>query len=150
MKRTKIWGWALAVGLGLMLTGCSTFNHDWKAASKTKAPADDITGAWDGSWLSSVNGHHGRLRSIVSNTAAKEYKARFKARFWKIFTYSYTVPLQGRKGADGSWQLAGAQNLGWLAGGEYSYTGKADPDHFNAAYSNKYDHGTFELKRPVQ
>lgn len=130
-----------------MVTGCSTFNHDWKLASRSKPPADDITGAWDGTWLSTVNGHHGRLRSLVSRGEAGQYQARFKARFWKVFTYGYTVPLQAKKEADGSWRLDGSQNLGWLAGGEYHYSGKATPEHFNSAYSNKYDHGTFELKR---
>jgi hypothetical protein len=132
----------------VLCTGCSTFNRDWKAAAKTFQPNDDITGAWDGAWLSDVNGHHGRLRAIVSRNGPDGYTARFKARFWKIFTYGYTIPLRARRESGQGWLLNGEENLGKLAGGVYHYAAQADPEKFHSTYSNKYDHGTFDLKRP--
>ena len=140
--------WIAGLVLIVISSGCSTFNYDWKAAAKKSQPSDDITGAWDGSWLSDVNGHHGRLRAIVSLTSADSYIARFKARFWKIFTAGYKVTLQARRDAGQAWRLEGEKNLGTLAGGIYHYSAQANPESFHSSYSNKYDHGTFELRRP--
>ena len=136
------------LGLALFSSGCSTFNHDWKVAAQNAQPVHDITGAWDGSWLSDVNGHHGRLRSLMAANGPADYTARFKARFWKIFTAGYTVRLQARHETNQPWQLEGEENLGKLAGGWYHYSAVATPEMFRSTYSNKYDHGTFELKRP--
>jgi hypothetical protein len=46
--------------------------------------------------------------------------------------------------------MEGQENLGKLAGGNYHYTAQADPENFRSTYSNKYDYGTFELKRPAR
>src|ERR1051325_7169554 len=131
------------LSLAMLSSGCSTFNHDWKAAIKTSQPSDDITGAWDGRWLSEVNGHHGRLRSLISRNSPDNYTARFKARFWKIFTAGYTIPLQARRDTGQAWRLEGEKNLGKLVGGVYHYSAQANPDNFRSSYSNKYDHGNF-------
>src|ERR1043165_8383198 len=97
MINVRLLFWFAGLSLVLFSTGCSTFNHDWKVAAKKSPPGDDITGPWDGSWLSDVNGHHGRLRAIVSRNSTDTYVARFKARFWKIFTAGYPVSLEGRR-----------------------------------------------------
>jgi len=39
-------------------------------------------------------------------------------------------------------------NLGALAGGRYTYTGRATGTNFFSTYSCKYDHGIFEMTRP--
>jgi hypothetical protein len=132
-----------------LATGCSSFNHDWKAAAQKPAPAGDISGAWDGQWLSDVNGHHGRLRCILTKKNEATYDAHFKARFWKIFNASYTIPLELKPGTNGNYRLEGDRDLGKLAGGVYRYDGEATPTLFRSQYTNKYDHGTFEMKRPT-
>lgn len=137
-----------AVGLLLLATGCSSFSRDWKAAAQKPAPTDDITGAWDGQWLSDRNGHRGRLQCLLTKQQNNTYSARFKARFWKIFTASYTVPLQITPGTNQNFQLEGDSNLGKLAGGVYRYSGEATPTRFNTKYTSKYDHGTFKMERP--
>lgn len=139
----------LALGLLLFGTGCSTFNRDWKAAAQKPAPSNDITGAWDGRWLSERNGHRGRLQCILVKQDHNTYSARFKARFWKIFTARYTVPLQITAGTNNTFRLEGDNNLGKLAGGVYRYTGEATPQAFQSRYTNQYDHGIFEMKRPA-
>ena len=45
----------------LTLTGCSTFQKDWKAAAKSAAP-HGIEGRWSGEWRSEKNNHHGTQR----------------------------------------------------------------------------------------
>jgi len=80
--------------LAMAATGCSTFNRDWNQASATPALANGIDGRWEGSWLSDRNGHHGRLRCLVSRLDDRSYRARFKATYWKFFRFGYGVNLQ--------------------------------------------------------
>ena len=131
----------------LALTGCSTFNREWETALAQPHPTDDITGAWEGRWLSDKNGHNGRLRAVVKKNGPEEYDAHFHAVFWKIFRATYHVPLQVDE-QDGLFVLSGKQDLGFFSGGAYTYDGEATPTRFFSTYNSKYDHGTFEMKRP--
>lgn len=144
---THFWRLSPALAVILLGSGCACFNSHWNAAAKQTPPTDAITGAWDGQWLSDVNGHRGRLRCIIEPKTDNVYSAWFKARFWKIFTYSYKITMQA-KPIDGQYQFKSEQNLGWLAGGVYHYEGQASPTKFFSTYSNKYDHGTFQMSRP--
>jgi hypothetical protein len=45
-------------------------------------------------------------------------------------------------------RFEGEADLGWLAGGVYRYDGQATPASFFSTYKSKYDHGTFQMKRP--
>src|SRR5436309_15419670 len=74
-------------------TGCSSFHRDWKAGANAPVVPNDIQGRWEGSWLSQTRGHHGRLRCLMSKKTDGQYDARFHAKFWKIFSFGYTVPL---------------------------------------------------------
>ena len=139
----------LAAGIILLLatTGCATFNSEWKRAAATPVPADDIIGRWGGSWLSDKNGHHGRLRCLVARLDEHRYRARYKATWWKVFRFGYTVTMQAEK-SDHVLRFEGEADLGWLAGGVYRYDGQATPASFFSTYKSKYDHGTFQMKRP--
>ena len=59
-------GMAFLSLLLLVVTGCSTFPYEWRQASKKPQPTNDITGRWEGRWLSDVNGHNGRLRCLLT------------------------------------------------------------------------------------
>lgn len=132
----------------LLLAGCSTtFNREYKAALAQPIPTSDITGPWEGNWLSDKNGHTGKLRAVLRQTSADEFDAHFHATFWKVFRASYRVPLKAEV-TSGVTTLSGQQNLGRLSGGTYTYQGEATPSTFFSTYKSKYDHGTFELKRP--
>ena len=126
---------------------CSSFNRDWKSGAKTPAPAGGIEGRWEGVWLSHTNGHHGQLRSLMSKQTDTQYQARFHAKFWKIFSYGYTVLLTARE-LDGAYQFQGDADLGWLAGGLYHYDGQATPTNFVSTYRSKHDGGVFHMERP--
>jgi len=132
----------------LCLTGCSSFNREYKAALTQPMPANDISGPWEGRWLSDKNGHTGKLRAILRKSSDNEYNAYFHATFWKILRSSYQVPLKVNA-ENGRTTLSGEQNLGWLSGGVYTYQGEATPTSFFSTYKSKYDHGTFEMKRPA-
>lgn len=142
-----VWGMAMV----LWMCGCS-FNKEWKAAVNSPTPTNSIEGRWAGEWRSEKNGHRGALRCIVAKTADATYRARFRATYWKIARFSYTATLNGveTNGVNGVTVLKGEANLGKLAGGVYKYEAAVTPEEFRATYSSKYDHGKFEMKRPVE
>ena len=139
---------APALLLCLGLTGCCSFQRDWKSAARVPVAADDIQGRWEGTWLSDRNGHTDQLRCLLTKTEAGVYQARFRAKYEKIFTFSYTVPLQVTQTA-ARWEFQGDANLGWYAGGRYHYEGQATPTNFFSTYRCPSDHGTFRLARPA-
>ena len=146
---------ALAVAGALIAlcfaTGCSTFPRDFQAAAAHPAPQDTIAGPWSGEWHSD-GGHRGALLCILSpissTTPTQQYRARFEAKFWKLFTAHYDVTLYATPGADDAIQLVGNQDLGWLAGGVYHYEATVTPRAFDATYHCKWDTGQFHLTRP--
>lgn len=142
---------AIIVGLTLCVavSGCSSFQKDWRAAGKLQAPTDDINGRWTGIWKSDSNGHTDKLRCIISKNDEQHYTARFHAKYKKILSFSYTVPLIATN-QSGRREFKGHADLGKLAGGLYAYAGFATPTNFFSRYDSKYDHGQFEMSRPVK
>lgn len=130
----------------LALTSSCSFHRAWNRAAGPPPP-DDITGRWEGTWVSEVNQHHGRLRCLLTRDEAGAHQARFHATFLRVLSASYTVPLQITR-TDNQFKLHGQQDLGSLVGGIYTYEGTATPTNFFCTYSCKSDHGTFQLFRP--
>ena len=133
-------------GLAL-LSGCSSFDDDWKAA---QGFAVGIEGRWEGTWESDANGHQGGLRCLVTRRSDESYDARYHATYsgWcGTLSFEYTVPITVRAGAEG-WQMQGKADLGWLAGGLYEYDGLATVSRFFCNYDASQDHGVFTLERP--
>lgn len=134
-------------------TGCSSFERAWRAAEQQPHDTNSIVGRWEGTWRSEVNGHNDRLRCLMTPLTNGAYSARFHARYKKVvrFAFSYTVPLTTTNvSSPGVFQFQGSANLGWHAGGTYSYEGKASPTNFFSRYNSKYDHGTFQMTRPAR
>jgi len=144
----RLLGYLFSLSLsGLMSTGCSSFSRDWKATAATSPPANDIVGSWEGSWRSDVNGHNGRLRCMVTKVSDRQYRARYHAKYRKILSFSYVVPLSVAT-AGGAYEFQGQADLGWYAGGLYEYEGRATPTNFYSIYRSKHDHGAFQMTRP--
>ena len=131
----------------LLACGCSTFNRDWKKAAQHPTPIESIEGRWEGQWLSEVNMHTGKLRCVITRESDDCYAARFQATYAKFFGFSYTVSLEIQRHY-GGWEVNGEEDLGKLAGGVYYYEGRASATNFFSTYRSKYDHGTFEMRRP--
>jgi hypothetical protein len=150
MKSTiRIKALLLAPALALLFftAGCSSFHSDWKQrAALTPAP-DSLEGRWQGTWLSDVNGHTGKLRCIVTKIEGDQYQFKYWATFWKIFRASYTVYFDAKKNG-ATYQLTGTSDLGWLGGGTYAYQGTVSGTNFTATYKSKADHGIFKMARP--
>ena len=133
---------AILAGIIMSVTGCSTFNNEWKKAATVPPHTGDIIGRWEGSWLSDKNGHHGKLRCLVTRIDERHYRARYKATWWKVFRFGYIVTMRVEK-PDTVFKFEGEANLGWLAGGVYRYDGQATSTNFFSTYKSKYDHGAF-------
>lgn len=129
----------------LVGVSCSSFNREWRKTGKNPVAAKGLEGRWEGEWISDVNGHHGKLRCIIVNEG-DVYRARFHAKYQKILSFGYTVPLKAEMTANG-FKFQGEADLGALAGGLYKYEGQADAANFFSTYSCKYDHGTFQMQR---
>jgi hypothetical protein len=136
------------LSLAILTTGCRSFHRGWKAATAASPPASDISGPWDGSWLSDVNGHHGRLRCLVTRLDERHYRARYKATYRKILRFGYTVDMEIARPLNDRFQFNGKADLGWWGGGIYHYDGYATTTNLFSTYNSKYDHGTFQMKRP--
>jgi len=134
-------------------SGCSTFDQDWEAARhapRTPRPAataaENLSGAWEGSWKSSANGHGGELRGIFESMDENRYEVRFHATFGGVFSFEYTVPIRVAREALGQ-GFEGQADLGPLAWGLYLYRGQIVGDEFTARYDCGFDHGTFFMER---
>lgn len=129
-------------------SGCSSFNYEWRRTVKTEVPNNSPQGPWEGRWKSDANGHSGRLRCLITSKGPTGTEARFRATFARIFTYEYAVPVSLIQETN-RLHLEGAANLGWLAGGRYTYDGFLTSTQFNSTYRSRHDHGVFELTRPA-
>jgi hypothetical protein len=144
-------GFAAAV-----LCGCSAFNYEWRQAAKKVVPANDITGRWEGHWISKVNGHNDKLRALITHLDTNHYDVKFHAAYraerfkWITVHFGYTVHMETKPGTNSVVAFHGLENLGVLAGGIYTYEGYADTTNFFSTYKSKYDRGTFEMKRPKE
>src|SRR5438552_1069230 len=137
------------LGMGLMSCSSISFNRQWRSAP-VRMEECAICGKWKGTWVSEVNGHHGRLRGILEQNPDGTYNARFHATYWKFFRYSTTVtlhPVPGRIGGEPDKVfLKGEADLGKVLG-VYEYDGYATPEEYFIKYQSKYDHGVNRMKR---
>ena len=112
LRKQLVRGVALAALL--ILSGCSTFNRDWKSAAAKPMPANSVEGRWEGKWHSDHNGHTGGLRALVTKLDSGQYEARFHATYAVVLSFSSTVNLDVRP-AGGLQQFSGSADLGKAA-----------------------------------
>jgi len=155
MNNRKFGELVITVTLGFVVCGllssCSSFQRSWREAAATGAlpPGDDIFGRWEGTWKSDSSGHNDKLRCVISKVDSEHYTAKFHAKYKHIFSFGYSVPLVVTN--DGTKRtFKGEADLGKLAGGLYTYEGSANPTNFYSRYDSKYDHGTFQMTRPLK
>jgi hypothetical protein len=126
-------------------TGCSTFNRDWDSAMRREHAG--VAGCWSGTWTSESTGQHGRLRCMLTPRAENSYDARFHATYCGIIPFEQNVVFAAEN-QGGLWRFRGEEDLGWLAGGGYQYSGEASDQKFMARYTSAKDRGIFEMTRP--
>lgn len=134
------------VVLSGMLTGCS-FERQWQSATSYAYPEQELAGCWEGTWQSEYNGHHGGLRAIITKQGDGYYDAHFHATYAVLIPFEFKLPLLVTD-AGQAYALEGEADLGWLAGGLYTYNGSATATDFLANYcAENKDHGTFTMTK---
>lgn len=136
--------------LSALLSSCTLgFQREWKAALKS-GPQPGIEGAWEGSWKSESNGHHGRLRSVIGPVKNEEgdHAFHYHATWAGFLSGAYRVDhrVKPGKGA-GNFQFEGQHRMPGWAGGLYTYQGTVKGDEFHATYECALDEGSFQMKR---
>ena len=131
----------------LTVTGCSSFNRDWRRAAKNPPAADGIEGRWEGNWLSDANGHNGTLRCLMTKLPDGKYEARFHAKYMKVLGFKSTAFFDVKKN-DTNHTFTGDADLGVF--GLYHYDGEVTGDKFHCTYRCSYDHGDFNMSRPAK
>ncbi len=139
---------SLTLLVACLLSSCSTaFQLEWKAATAL-GPQSGIEGAWQGTWLSSANGHHGNLRCIVGHkkNAQGDREFHYHATWAGLVggAYRATHRVNVSKGAS---TFTGEYQMPRWAGGRYVYGGTIQGDAFNACYECSKDKGTFQMQR---
>lgn len=132
----------------LLGSGCATrkFNQEWNRAALGPASTDPLVGRWSGTWLSDKNGHTGELRCLITHAHGKNYRFDYWSTFWKVCRYRTTLTFRVEQ-EDGVARFEGSEDLGDFAGGVYHYNGSFKDGEFTATYTNRYDRGTFQMRR---
>ena len=143
-KINIVWIRFLIPILVVLLSGCSSFNRDWR--SYEGETSEGIAGLWTGTWLSEANGHHGGLRCILTTLSDSQIQARYRASYMHILRFEYSVPMRV-EGSKGVYAFTGEADLGEMAGGLYTYAGSITGAIFKATYHSERDWGIFELER---
>jgi hypothetical protein len=140
-----------ALAFLFLLPSCSgpSFHRAWKAAAAS-APADPVSGRWEGTWQSRVNGHHGRLQCVVTppDQPGGPHLFHYRATWMRFLSGSYRAAHSLTPSGKNTWSLSGSHALPAWAGGLYQYQGSLAPDSFSASYECEIDRGTYTLKRP--
>lgn len=134
--------------ISCLLASCSTaFKREWKTALK-EGPKPGIEGAWQGTWLSAANGHHGNLRCVVgpAKNAQGDHEFHYHATWASLIGGAYRA-IHNVKAGKGSSTFSGSHDMPKWAGGRYTYAGTVKGDSFNACYQCAKDRGTFQMKR---
>jgi hypothetical protein len=156
MRTSCLAGWlgraaaAALGGLALALCGCSSFERDWEALANAPPAAGELEGRWEGGWRSEATSHEGGLRCIVTRVEGDRYDMRYRATYRLVFcllSFEYTVRMESSE-EGGRILFRGEEDLGWLAGGRYTYEGEAGGGELRSRYRSSGDHGEFSMKRP--
>jgi len=137
----------IALALLWSLTGCNSFEREWKRESRYPTAYGTIAGVWKGKWVSDKTGHEGELRAVIKRIDHDTFHVWYDSVYEKTLHFKYDLFMDVRLEGTTAY-FKGRADLGKLAGGVYTYEGKADTYNFFSTYRSKYDYGTFEMTRP--
>jgi hypothetical protein len=132
--------------LAPLSANCRDFHEHWREAVDPPDP-QSVSGRWQGEWVSTATGHRGPLRCVMIATRADRWKARFHARYSRVFRACYATDLKATRLGPNRFGLQGTSDLGWMAGGLYEYTGEASGSELICTYQSRFDRGEFRLRR---
>ncbi len=130
-----------------VLSGCSSFRSDRRAARERGTPASGVEGYWVGRWYDLSNPKHGgKLECVLTPVGHNVYRLSSRSQWLKIFTSAYDANVVATPVAPNEVILLGGQEL-WLFGG-HSVTGRVNATSFEATYTVGRHTGRMELHRP--
>jgi hypothetical protein len=127
-----------------LASNCREFRDRWDRAAS--GGAGDLTGRWEGEWISGATGHRGPLRCVLERIDDSGWRATFRGGYAGVFRACYSTILTMRRDGE-RWTFSGESDIGWLAGGVYSSEGEASANELVARYRSRYDQGEFRLRR---
>lgn len=132
--------------LAPLRSSCKEFYARWEHASEPAGP-DDMSGRWEGEWISTETGHRGTLRAILDASAPDCWRGWFRGGYAKIFRACYATDLHVARIGD-RYTFSGKSDLGWAAGGGYEVDGNGTAAELTFRYRSRIDQGEFRLRRP--
>ena len=142
-----------------LLTSCAGpgFNSAYRksvTAYHAADPKPEVSGPWEGYWLSGENAHTGKLRAVAVPATSEapaangdgRYQFRYHATWAKVLSGGYTSEHEVKRKPDGSFTLKGQEEIALL--GLYKSEGTIKGDKFDSTYHADADQGVFILKRP--
>lgn len=136
----------LLIGLSTGCTPLSGYRLQFRDAQSWCVPPETMVGAWEGYWESEVSGHRGALKAVINQRTDGSYEADFHARFFKLFTAQYSLPLHAWN-EEGVVHFRGTSDLGMIKSRPYTAVGWANECQLIANYCTEGDHGRFVLCR---
>jgi len=136
--------------IGLFFSGCAGFERDWKQAladhREGRVTAPD--GPWEGTWVTTTDGHSGKLRAVVTPAADQpgHYDFHYHATWAKVLSGAYKVrfPVIRERG---HYLADGEHTMGKF--GTFGHRAVITDDAFEATFSSdKGDLGSFSMTRP--
>jgi hypothetical protein len=109
-----------------------------------RSEAADLSGCWEGRWMSCNTGHNGVLRATFCQVSPSAYQVDFSGRFFKVFPFRYSVVLNVVEDSGDVVRLQGNSYLGRMFGTFY-YSATVTSGQFNASYTSCKDNGWFRM-----
>lgn len=129
-------------------SGClCAFHRDWQEAKTCHTATDSLAGLWEGTWVSHKNGHHGKLRAIITNCGNGQYRAQYQGTFHVVVPFVYETSHRATSSRAGVIHFTGREELCQLVGGTYRMNGWANGRCFVANYQSDNDCGVFKMTR---
>jgi hypothetical protein len=148
MNFTKLRSFVSALALTLSLASCGTaYQAKWNAARDKGGAPGSIEGAWEGKWLSSTNGHTGKLWCLIGEGSPNERNFDYRATWGRILSGSFSATHQLQRKGDATTFVVD-HPIGKL--GTFHAEGTIADGKFSACYQAAGDRGTLELTRPTQ
>lgn len=137
----------LPVLASLLLSSCGMgFQKKWNEASAKPVPTNSIEGRWEGTWLSSFNGHTGKLLCVVGPENPGNTRDFYYFATWgKIFRGSFHAVHEVSE-HNGVTTIKASHDIGKR--GTFRAEGTITPTEFKATYRAAGDNGNLVLKRP--
>ena len=133
--------------LAPLRSNCKDFYARWQQAGVPADPAD-MSGRWEGEWISGTTSHRGSLRCVVETHTDQRWRGHFRGGYAKVFRACYATDLHVAKIGDDRYTFSGKSDLGWAAGGGYEFDGQGSAAELVFRYRSKMDQGEFRLRRP--